>query len=316
MRQYLKARLSPQNFRRAVTVYSWTLSLKAACCAAIATVCILLLRTLPKHVQAFIRERFIIVVPMDYAKTEIRLLIDSSIEYLVRQRSCKKEPETIAWIEEAIVPGDVVYDIGANVGVYSFVIDQHTHGHAKIYCFEPGALNWQKLNQNILLNGCHGRLIALPVALSDRKAIGTFCLSSPLAGAAFHALGSAGDCAQSNVTQQNSHPVLSYTLDQFVEEFGLDCPNHIKIDVDGQEFKVLTGARRTMSRPELKSVLIEIDNTGDNGVKIMDYMKELGFLPGKPVAASRPQARWSNCVFIRAAHGSAAGGRSLGSFAI
>lgn len=48
-------------------------------------------------------------------------------------------------------------------------------------------------------------------------------------------------------------------MDELIADYSLPVPHHIKIDVDGNEDRIIRGAERTLARPELKSVLIELD---------------------------------------------------------
>ena len=61
-----------------------------------------------------------------------------------------KEPETIAWIDDRVLPGDVFYDIGANIGVFSLYSAKVKK--ATVIAFEPHAKNYGILNENIFLN--------------------------------------------------------------------------------------------------------------------------------------------------------------------
>ena len=90
---------------------------------------------------------------LDYARHRIELLV-SSPEIRVRLRSVEKEPFTVEWIERSIKPGDVFYDIGANVGAYSLIAAKVTGNGARIFAFEPSAATFHDLSRNILHNGC------------------------------------------------------------------------------------------------------------------------------------------------------------------
>ena len=57
----------------------------------------------------------------DYDRQAIKMGVSSWIEYSIRLHSCKKEPETIAWIEGELSEASVLYDVGANVGAYTLV---------------------------------------------------------------------------------------------------------------------------------------------------------------------------------------------------
>ena len=53
--------------------------------------------------------------------------------------------------------------------------------------------------------------------------------------------------------------MLAFNLDDLVERFGIPPPAHIKLDVDGNEEKIIRGGRRTFSDPRMKSLMIEIN---------------------------------------------------------
>src|SRR5688572_2023380 len=59
-----------------------------------------------------------------------------------------KEPDTIAWINR-MKPGDVLFDVGANMGQYSLLAAQRG---VRVHAFEPEAQNFALLVRNIIVN--------------------------------------------------------------------------------------------------------------------------------------------------------------------
>jgi len=98
-------------------------------------VCVRVIRLLPTRLRLAIREGTAVVRRMDYERCPIYMYVDSWFENEVRLHSCKKEPGTIDWIESWFKPGDVFYDIGANIGAYSLVAFRFLSGKTKIYAF-------------------------------------------------------------------------------------------------------------------------------------------------------------------------------------
>ena len=57
----------------------------------------------------------------------------------------------------------------------------------------------------------------------------------------------------------------------------MPVPNHIKLDVDGFEHKVIDGAVETLKKPEVRSLIIEINPHLPEHRAIIDHLAEFGF---------------------------------------
>lgn len=191
---------------------------------------------------------------LDFPDAPILMSVSSKAEK-VRLRACAKEPWTVDWIRQTVRPGDVLYDIGANVGSYSLIAAMKPEGGARVVAFEASYPNISSLCANIVLNGVADRIVPLPVALSNANSLTRFQLLEMAPGAARHTLGD-GESAEGPTFY--AQPVLTFRLDDLIDHAGLPVPNHIKLDVDGGELAVLGGAVRTLRTPSLRSVLIEV----------------------------------------------------------
>lgn len=217
------------------------------------------LRTeLRRDVKEFVASANVDLGRLDYPNAEIFLRL-GSVWSLMRRHSCAKEPWTVEWIERSVAEGDVLYDIGANVGAYSLVAA--IRGAGTVVAIEPATATFAELCENIVLNGVQSRVVALPVGLAARTAMATLEYRDTQAGAASHRLVEASgdeDDSRSPLRQR----VLAYRLDDLVETFALPRPNHIKLDVDGAESDVLAGAEETLAAPALRSVMVEVHADG------------------------------------------------------
>lgn len=173
-----------------------------------------------------------------------------------------KEPVTIEWIN-GMQAGDVMYDIGANVGGYTVWAGKQG---VKVYAFEPEAENYNLLIKNMMLNEIEPN--AYCVALSNRPTLGTLNLNKPGAGSSCHLFGVP-------VEDKVHQGCVGLTLDQLVEMGKLPLPNHIKIDVDGLEYLVIEGASKTLKSSE--SLLIEVDTNQPVHMDMVSTLVELGF---------------------------------------
>ena len=253
-------------------------------------------RTLPATALLDLKNEINVIERMDYARGDVLLGVDSRIEYETRLHSCKKEPDTVEWIETFLRPGDVLFDVGANVGAYSLVAAKFFGGGVRVYAFEPAFLNYTQLCKNVCLNGCQGSVVPLPVALSDKTALGIFNYHNLTPGGALHTLGAAVDHKGEAFVPAFTQHIIGYRLDDLLGQFHLPVPTHIKIDVDGIELEVLEGARGTLSHPSLRSVIVELE-AGEGERRITELLTSKGF------ELHSKHGRWTpgmlNCIFSR-----------------
>jgi FkbM family methyltransferase len=201
---------------------------------------------------------------LDYSRAALRVRTSGEEVVHLRLRPVTKEPWTVDWIERNLQAGDVLYDIGANVGSYSLIAAAVGAGRAQVVAFEPGFANYAALCENIVLNGFGETITPLPVALAERQRLGSFTYRDIGPGAATHDL----DVEEKGAYRQ---PILVFDLDGLIEAFELPAPTLIKLDVDGAEGVVLAGARATLRRLELRGVLVEVENALTD-----DVLRELG----------------------------------------
>ncbi|MSQ55935.1 MAG: FkbM family methyltransferase [Betaproteobacteria bacterium] len=184
-----------------------------------------------------------------------------------------KEPDTVEWIGE-FAAGAVLVDVGANMGLYSIMAASRG---VRVYAFEPESQNYALLNRNIYLNGMGELVSAYSAALSDRASFSTLYLSTFDVAGSCHSFGEAVTPRGHPMRAAFAQGCYSTTLDELVGSGALPVPNHVKIDVDGIEHKVLAGAARTLQDRRLKSVLVEVDTALENNWKFIDHLLDLGF---------------------------------------
>ncbi|OGF79174.1 hypothetical protein A2W54_00760 [Candidatus Giovannonibacteria bacterium RIFCSPHIGHO2_02_43_13] len=233
-----------------------------------------MLGVLPLFLRTNIKENLDSIAIMDYPKKDIKMSVDSRIE-LKRLRACGEEPETVDWIAKNRRPGDGFYDIGASVGAYSFIFFAEAGGDCAVYAFEPNPFTFSSLSKNILLNGMEEKITAFNLALSDKTGIAKFFYSSLVPGIASSALEHTG--RQAELSSQGFQRVLTFTLDDLAEKFGLKYPNMLKIDVDGAESNVIEGAKKILASNELRHILVEIDERIDTHTDTISKIKNSGF---------------------------------------
>ena len=171
------------------------------------------------------------------------------------------EPETIAWIDEFISDGEVMWDIGANIGLYALYAALGPG--IRVLAFEPGAGSFAALMRNVELNTMGDRIAAYCLAFDEATGLDVLHMMHTGAGHSMHAFGRP-ETARGKMTPTFSQPTLGFSIDDFRRIFDALPPDHVKLDVDGNEAKIIRGGRQTLAGA--KTVLVEIeDGNGEAG---------------------------------------------------
>lgn len=128
-----------------------------------------------------------------------------------------------------------VIDAGANSGIFSIYASKL--GAKKVYAFEPVSETFRILQANVALNNLEGVVVPLRMGLGDktgRKNIG-YNLAGDV-GASFQDSGRFALSEETEIT----------TLDDFMETHGGKV-DFLKMDVEGYEEHILSGARKTLA---------------------------------------------------------------------
>lgn len=140
------------------------------------------------------------------------------------------EPEQTSAFVEAIRPGSAFFDIGANVGYYTVLASRLVGGDGRVIAFEPVPRNLEFLRRHLELN-CLANVTVVPMAVSDNCGTAGFSLGL--------------DTAMGHIGEDGEITVETTTLDHMVDQLGCG-PDVVKIDVEGSEIEVLTGAAETL----------------------------------------------------------------------
>ncbi len=188
------------------------------------------------------------------------------------------EPWTVHWIEQVIRPGEVLYDVGANVGAFSLVASKVHEQAVRVFAFEPSFGTYAALCRNIIANECEKSITPVPVALTERKGQTVFKYRSLISGTTQHAVGQQTLATKDFKETKPAYTqrILGISLDAIVQDFGFDRPNHIKLDVDGGELEILRGAASTLAGGFVNSILIDARDD-KQGASLTAYLRQYGF---------------------------------------
>ena len=165
-----------------------------------------------------------------------------------------KEPETLEWID-SIPTGSVLWDIGANIGLYSCYAAKSRN--LRVFAFEPSVFNLELLARNIYINELVGKITIIPLPLSDSVKISTLNMTNTDKGGALSTFDENYGDDGKILDKVFAFSTVGISVDQTVELLGIPQPTHIKIDVDGLEHLILAGAKVVLKG--ISEIAIEVN---------------------------------------------------------
>lgn len=205
-----------------------------------------------------------------------------------------KEPDTIAWLAQ-MREGEVLYDVGANMGQYSLIAAARG---LTVHAFEPESQNFALLMRNIYVNDLGNRVTAWPLCLSDDESIDTFHVQSLQVGGSCSSFGEEVNYH----LQPKKYAVHQGSMAVRMDRMDIPAADHVKIDVDGLEHKVVAGMTGLLHT--VKSVLVELNTALPEHLAIYETMARFGLHPDTETAdlARRTEGAFAgigNVIFFR-----------------
>ena len=170
--------------------------------------------------------------------------------------------------------GDVVYDIGSNIGQYTVVLAKVVGENGQVVAFEPQRDSYDALVANVKLNGLE-KVQAYRVALGEDNRAGELLVEGTM--------NRHSKISDTPDTEVGGHleQVDVVRGDDFVVRENLPLPRAVKVDVEGYEYYVLRGLQQTSAHPSCELLVCEIHHGRlPQGVSVEDFpnlVTSLGF---------------------------------------
>lgn len=175
------------------------------------------------------------------------------------------EPQVWKYLMAQVRPGDIVADIGANIGLYTVALAKRVGSSGRVFVFEPEPDNCIVLKELIELNKVSAQVELIEMAAGCKDSIVKF---------------SAGLSTGSHINHaptKGTFTVRCVRLDTIFSDKRLDI---LKIDVEGTEEEVFKGATKLLTDPKRspRFILIEVhpyrwSNIGTTSESLFDFIK-------------------------------------------
>jgi len=209
---------------------------------------------------------------MSKFSVENQLLIDGLKMYVDEQDSLGLrhagifEATETQLIKQHLKAGDVILDIGANIGYYSLIFCQRVGTQGHVYAFEPEAQNIEFLQHNIALNQ-FDNIDIIPKGVANHTGTSTLHLCPDNSG--MHR-------AYPSILCQQTVEIALTRLDDY---FAANMPpiDWIKMDIEGFEYQALLGMEKLIKAQKHLKILTEFSPAAmkEAGNDACDYLKLL-----------------------------------------
>lgn len=201
-------------------------------------------------------------LPADFRAVPILVSPDASLGFWKPSLNC----DLLDFAREFVQEGMVVWDVGANVGMFTIAAAQRAGHSGKVVAVEADMWLANLLRKSAASQpASSARIQVLPVAVSDSMGIASFNIANRSRASNFLNV-STGSTQTGGIRETVS--VITVTLDWLLEQGGT-APHVLKIDVEGAEIHVLRGAGRVLAEAQ-PVVLCEVfDRSSDAATEML-----------------------------------------------
>jgi FkbM family methyltransferase len=166
------------------------------------------------------------------------------------------DPAFTNWLQRTLRPGQVVWDVGANIGYFTLLMAQLVGDRGTVVAWEANPPTYALLMESLTLNYVLGHVSARAVAVAEQEGTLTFHSLARFVGCGSLRAPDADHFARFPVDEASVLEVPAEPLDRFLDEVAF--VDLVKIDVEGAELGVLRGMRGLLAAGRVGTVAFEL----------------------------------------------------------
>lgn len=187
-----------------------------------------------------------------------------SIQYMYLMYYYWVDWEEYNFIKDILKHNDIVFDVGANVGLYTLWISNYTLPEC-IHSFEPDSKNYYYLDANIKLNNLENFIHLNKLGIAEK--CGTLFLTQ-------------GDDVKNHLSFEDNPGVEKIeviSIDEYCIINSINKIKYLKLDIEGFELSALKGADKLLSNGLIDIIQLEINSAlVHSGVSVFEVLEYLG----------------------------------------
>ena len=207
-------------------------------------------------------------LPRIYGGCRMYISPDAGLRYWFPRRALRTDQKLLMNAVETVKPGSVVWDVGANMGLFSFAAAGLAGPEGCVFALEPDDVMARLLRRSALLNSAAAPVEVIPCAVSESVALARFNIARRSRTSNY--LEGFGMSQAGGVREVET--VLTVSLDWLAQQISL--PDVLKIDVEGAELNVFRGASQVL-RDKRPSLIFEMN--GAHWAEISRLLHCLGY---------------------------------------
>ncbi|MCX6391058.1 MAG: FkbM family methyltransferase [Actinobacteria bacterium] len=209
---------------------------------------------------------------VDYSTPRVHRYRQLDLDLLIPSMQEAIDVDAVYCPHSSPAAGDVVYDLGANIGVVSIWLARKVGASGRVVSFEPDPQNFRCLTSNVTTAGL-SNIEPIPAALSDVTGTAPF-FSEGSIGSGFESLRAD---SMLPMTSGDRVEVQTLTLADAFEHYGV--PKWMKIDIEGAELELLESGLTVLAEtmPQLAIETDHLRGSNTTAARVEELLKSVGY---------------------------------------
>jgi FkbM family methyltransferase len=191
-------------------------------------------------------------------------------EILSLRHTLQKEDGMLSDLLDEVQADDVVWDIGANLGVYSCLAGDVVDD-GSVVAVEPHPPTVSRCQENVALSGVSETVEVVPAALSDSEEVKDLHVDRDEVGTQTPSITASGGWTKCTVRTRRGDDLVG----------DVPAPTVVKVDVEGAERAVLNGLSETLASDDCRAVFVETHaerpSQRDSPDPLVEMLRDYGF---------------------------------------